>query len=76
MKDILYENAARYHFLCLGRNNSNKKIILEYLQQCERLVEAVLARDKIKALQISNHAWETSLKMMVKELEIRESLVS
>ncbi|WP_131781142.1 GntR family transcriptional regulator [Legionella gresilensis] len=76
MKDILYENAARYHFLCLSRHNTNRETIFAYINDCQDLVNAVIARDKIKALKISNRAWESSIQIMSTELEKYTNLVS
>lgn len=72
MQVMLYENAARYRYLCIGHHNADKKVILDYLQECELLVSAVLARDKIKAIQISRQGWESSLKIMERELKNQE----
>ncbi|STX50511.1 GntR family transcriptional regulator [Legionella busanensis] len=69
MKDILYENAARYHFLCLSRHNTNRETILAYIHDCQDLVNAVIARDKIKSLEISNRAWQSSIQIMSTELK-------
>lgn len=69
MQRMLYENAGRYRYLCIGRHNADKELILDYVRECEELVAAVLVRDKEKAIKISKQAWESSLKIMAKELQ-------
>lgn len=61
---MLFDHASRYRFLCLGKHFQDKKIIDEFRQECEELVSAVLARDKEKALKISQEGWENSLEIM------------
>ena len=75
MKTILYENAARYHFLCLNRHKANREIILEHINDCQDLVDAVIARDKIKALEISNRAWQSSIQIISNELQKYKNLM-
>lgn len=69
IQTMLYENAARYRNLCICRHNTDRQIIIDYIQECEELVAAVLARDKVKAINISKQSWEYSLSIMAKELQ-------
>ncbi|HBD7142849.1 TPA: GntR family transcriptional regulator [Legionella pneumophila] len=64
IQDMLFDHASRYRFLCLGKHFQDKKIIDGFRQECEELVSAVLARDKAKALKISQEGWENSLEIM------------
>ena len=72
MQRLLYENAGRYRYLCLGHHNADREIIRNYIQEGDELVTAVLARDKVKAIELSKLSWESSLKIMAKELKNRE----
>lgn len=69
IRDILYDHASRYRFICMGSHYKNKKLLLEFMKENENLVSAVLARDKIKAIKISQVSWETSVKIIAKVLQ-------
>lgn len=73
IQDMLYDHASRYRFLCIGRHHQDKKLLAEFMKENEELVAAVLARDKEKAIQISQVGWETSLKIMATILQTKKS---
>lgn len=69
---MLYEHAARYQHLCIDRNCDNQQLINDYKAECERLVAAVLARDTAKAIKLLQDSWNSSLAIMIKELQQQE----
>jgi GntR family transcriptional regulator, carbon starvation induced regulator len=69
---MLYEHAARYQQLCRDRNCGNQQVINAYKEECELLVAAVLSRDIAKAISLSQASWNSSLAIMIKELQQQE----
>ncbi len=69
LRDILYDQADRYRSICLNQNYKNKKMLFDVIDENQRLVSAVLARNKNKALQITKESWQISIKIIAKKLE-------
>lgn len=68
IRDLLHEQAGRYRNLCLSNNFNNKKYLQTFLKENEKLVQAVLARDKAKAIKLSQKTWDDSVKMIAEVL--------
>ncbi|WP_045105780.1 FCD domain-containing protein [Legionella hackeliae] len=68
MQRMLYDNSSRYRYLCMANNVTNEKTILDYHEQCNQLVKAVLSRNIDLAIQLLNASWDSSLNMMAKKL--------
>lgn len=73
IQNMLYDHSSRYRFLCLGRHHQDEKVLAEFRQENEALVAAVLARDKEKAIQISQAGWDNSIKIMADSLKDKKS---
>ncbi|CAM2887703.1 GntR family transcriptional regulator [Legionella steigerwaltii] len=73
IQEMLYDHSSRYRFLCLGRHHHDEKVLAELRQENEDLVTAVLARDKEKAIQISQVGWDTSIKIMAESLKNKKN---
>lgn len=73
IQDMLYDHSSRYRFLCLDRHHNDEKVLMEFKQENEQLVTAVLARNKEKAIQISQSGWDSSIKMMADSLKNKKS---
>ena len=69
MHDMLYDQASRYRFLCMGRHYNNKTLLAVFMRENDALVQAVLSRDIDKAIQITQAGWDTSLQVMAKALQ-------
>ncbi|CAM2877037.1 FCD domain-containing protein [Legionella anisa] len=69
IQDMLYDHSSRYRFLCLGRHHNDEKVLAEFRQENDELVTAVLARNKEKAIQISQSGWDSSIKIMADSLK-------
>ena len=67
--DMLYDQASRYRFLCMGHHYKDEALLALFLRENNALVTAVIARDKEKAIQISQAGWDTSLAAMTKVLK-------
>lgn len=61
---ILYDQTARYRYLCMNHHHNDKKLLRGIRQEMESLVSAVLSRDSEKAIQISQAGWKTSVTIM------------
>lgn len=69
IRDMLHDQSDRYRMLCQRTHYKNKKIILDYIDENQRLVTAVLARNTVKALKITRESWESSVKIIAKTLQ-------
>lgn len=69
IRDMLHDQSDRYRLLCQQTHYKNKKIILDYIDENQRLVTAVLSRNQAKAMKITRDSWETSVKIIAKTLQ-------
>ncbi|WP_454782121.1 GntR family transcriptional regulator [Legionella sp. WA2022007384] len=69
IQDMLYDHSSRYRFLCLGLHHNDEQVLMEFKQENEELVSAVLARNTEKAIQISQMGWDNSIQMMADRLK-------
>ncbi|WP_242605432.1 hypothetical protein [Legionella anisa] len=53
----------------MGRHHNDEKVLAEFRQENDELVTAVLARNKEKAIQISQSGWDSSIKIMADSLK-------
>ncbi len=61
ISQLLFNQSERYRYACLTTNKTNKKMIAEYIDINDRLVAAVLKRDKKKAAALLKSTWDQSL---------------
>lgn len=66
---MLYDQAARYRVVCLNLHQSDEEILMECLENGERLVAAVLSRNVELACQLSTDEYKNSAKFIAGELE-------
>lgn len=69
IREMLFDQASRYRLVCLSTHYKNKKILLEFIKENEELVEAVLARDKKKAVKLLQANWKSSADIIAEQLK-------
>ncbi|VVC77222.1 hypothetical protein AQUSIP_25490 [Aquicella siphonis] len=70
---MLYDQAQRYRAICINHHAKDKKMLQNYRLECQRLVDAVLARDTVKAIRISRASWENTVKGIAEVIERQTS---
>jgi GntR family transcriptional regulator, carbon starvation induced regulator len=68
IRDMLYDQTARYRIVCINANYQDEKVLLSLLKEDEQLVSAVLARDAKKACALSEEHYKTSVRYIAEEL--------
>lgn len=69
MRSMLHDQASRYRMMCYGTSFKNKKLLKSIVKENELLVDAVLARDKKKALKLYCDSFDTSVKIIAEALQ-------
>lgn len=64
IRELLHEQAIRYRNLCLSSQFKNKNILNNFYKENEKLVEAVLKRNKNQAIKLSEKTWLDSVKII------------
>lgn len=64
IRDLLHEQAIRYRNLCLNSQFKNKKVLNNFYNENEKLVAAVLKRNKNEAIKLSEKTWLDSVKII------------
>jgi GntR family carbon starvation induced transcriptional regulator len=72
IRDMLYDQSERYRSFCLNANNKNKKFIREFIDDNRAFVQALLARNEKKVIQLSNKGWDDSVTMIEKVLRAKK----
>lgn len=67
--NMLYDQAQRYRSICINHHLKNHKLIRDYRDECQRLVDAVLARDTAKAIKISRKSWDNTINSIAKAIQ-------
>lgn len=75
IRELLYDQAERYRSVCLNEHHLNKKFLLAFVEENQRLVNAVLARDTDLAVSITNEGWESSIKMIEEKIKNNKTSV-
>ncbi len=68
LREMLYDQAARYRVVCLNSHFNDEKMLLGFLQDGERLVAAVLARDAETACRLSTEEYKNSATFIAEAL--------
>lgn len=58
---MLYAQATRYRRLCLQKHHRDKKLLTAVVDEYQRLVKAILARDIPAARKIFQQSWRTTV---------------
>ncbi len=66
--ELLYDQAARYRYLCLADHIKNKNMRTTFIKETDKFVKSLLARDLEKANKISQFAWNEAIKTIKKNL--------
>lgn len=69
LRDLLSDQASRYRAVCINSHYKNKKLLTGFIVENRKLVNAVLSRNKVKAIKISKESWQTSVKLIAKVLQ-------
>jgi len=64
IREQLQEQAMRYRAVCINTYYQDKKILNGFIKENDKLVSAVLARNKETALKICRKSWESSVKII------------
>lgn len=75
ISDMLFDQAARYRVLCLDQHFNKKYWRRSYLEEKEALVQAVLARDKNKAVKIAMKNWNQTIKSIADILKTKIKII-
>lgn len=62
--DLLYDQATRYRLLCINKNHRNKTNLARYIAEDQSLVDALLAKNKIKAKKIFAQIWQNTVEQI------------
>ncbi|WP_419420810.1 GntR family transcriptional regulator [Legionella sp. D16C41] len=68
LQNILYDNTARYRYLCMNNNLNDQTVIFNYIQQNDELVKATLNRNLIQAITLFRDSFQSSLEIMTEKL--------
>lgn len=69
IRDVLYDQSERYRSLCLNTLYQDKNFLKNFIKEKERVVKAVIARDKNQAIALIKQSWESSIKIVEKILK-------
>lgn len=66
--ELLYDQSARYRYLCLRDYIKNKKLRAVFIHGTDKFVKSLLARDKDKAVKLSQSGWNEAVKSIKKNM--------
>lgn len=73
--DLLYDQAIRYRRLCLNKHHNNKKVLRAVIEENQQLVDAILAKNTVKACEILRSIWGNTIQIIT-EILLEQSAVS
>lgn len=69
IRDMLHDQALRYRAICFSHSMKNIKTLTAIVNDNKKLANAVLSRDKEKAIKIANKTWKDSVKTISEYLK-------
>lgn len=66
--EMLYDQSTRYRFLCLNEFIKGKKNRVWIIEEYQYFVEAMLKRDKKKAISLAKRLWENTIESIASVL--------
>jgi len=72
MHDMLYDQSTRYRMLCLFKHYQDARLLAVFIADNQRLIDAITARDKVKAQKIRHEAWLNNVKSITEILDKME----